>query len=178
MVVWPILSWIFNRMPRRVGPERAHFGGEDGLITELRNGKVTYSWKCDFCGWKMGGKQFANAKARIHLSGENSLRNGVITKVCSRAPAEIKEQFVLLERQKRLEKTQWTATRKRAAELMNSSPAVPQKRNKQSIVTSQKWFCVKISSFWDAIKFCNVLKFYGMSTFCRTSTCWTNMQNE
>ena len=47
-------------MSRQTGPERAHFGGESGLIREERNGVVSYYWKCMYCGWKVEGKSFQN----------------------------------------------------------------------------------------------------------------------
>lgn len=118
-------------MPRHVGPERAHFGGVNGLITETQNGCTTYSWKCMHCGWKLGGKNFQNVKARIHLSGDLSLRNGMISKVCDKAPPEIQKQFTALEKEKRIGKDQQSRSRKRAQELLQSSPAiVPSKKSR------------------------------------------------
>ena len=119
-------------MGREPGPERSHFGGSGGLITLHQNGKVSYSWKCIHCGWHLGGKNFQNSKARIHLSGDSSLRSGLISQVCDSAPAEIMEQFALLERVSRKEKAAKKASRKRANELMQSSPSAPHKRAKQS----------------------------------------------
>ena len=118
-------------MPRELGPERAHFGGSDGLITIDQKGKTSYVWKCIHCGWHLGGKNFQNMKARVHLSGDPSLRNGLINQVCTGAPAEIMEMFACLERCKRQEKEKKIATRKRQIELMAASPA-PVKRAKQS----------------------------------------------
>ena len=83
------------QMVRIIGPERDHFGGEDGLCTEICNGKCSYYWKCMYCNFQIGGKNFPNVKARIHLSGDPSLRNGMISTVCSNAPNEVnsKVQF-------------------------------------------------------------------------------------
>ena len=120
------------KMPREVGPERAHFGGETGMITETQNGVVPHYWKCMYCGWKVGGASFQNQKARVHLSGDVKLKTGLIMDICEQAPLEVQEEFALLERQKRLEKSKKTASRKRAAELMNVSPAAIKKRKKQS----------------------------------------------
>lgn len=117
-------------MPRNVGPERAHFGGLGGLITETQNGNATYSWKCIHCGWRLGGKNFQNIKARIHLSGDASLRNGMISKVCDKASSEIRKQFTALENEKRLAKDRKMQTRKRSQELLQSSPGAISKKSK------------------------------------------------
>ena len=120
---------------RTTGPERAHFGGAGGLISKTQDGVQSYYWECMHCGWKVGGKNFQNNKARIHLSGDPSLRNGLITEVCNKAPAKVNEEFALLERTKRLEKAKEVASRKRAAELMqvakHSSPAAKRKKQQQ-----------------------------------------------
>ena len=118
-------GYVQQQMPHNVGPEREHFGGVDGLISETQNGTTTYSWKCRFCGWKLGGKNFQNIKARIHLSGDSSLRNGLITKVCDKAPAAIMKQFTILEQFKRDEKNRKSQSRKRAQELFHNSPLTP-----------------------------------------------------
>ena len=73
-------------MPRQAGPERSHFGGEHGLISETQNGEVKYYWKCMYCGWKVGGKSFQNQKARVHLSGDATLKSGLIMELCEKAP--------------------------------------------------------------------------------------------
>lgn len=119
-------------MPRKSGPERAHFGGEHGLISETQNGEVTYYWKCMYCGWKVGGKSFQNKKARVHLSGDATLKTGLITDLCTKAPNIVNEKFALLERQKRLEQSLKSQSRKRASELMSISPDALRKRKKQS----------------------------------------------
>ena len=93
-----------NKMPRERGPEHKHFGGADGLITETVHGVPKYYWRCNFCKGTIGGKIFPNAKARIHLSGDKSLRNGMIATVCPRAPDEIKEQFVGIIKHKEAQK--------------------------------------------------------------------------
>ena len=77
-------------MPRRAGPERQHFGGDNGLVTETSNGTTKHYWKYNYCDFKLGGKVFANSKARIHLSGDPELTNGIIAKVCKLAPPPIK----------------------------------------------------------------------------------------
>ena len=70
--------------------------------------------------FQIGGKNFPNVKARIHLSGDPSLRNGMISTVCSSAPNEVKVQFINLVRAKRLEKEERFRKRKRRDELMKS----------------------------------------------------------
>ena len=93
--------FFFLQMPRELGPERQHFGGADGLISETRLGKTRFFWRCMHCSWEMGGKNFQNNKARIHLSGDPSLRNGLVSSVCTVAPEYVKTKFVNLERGKR-----------------------------------------------------------------------------
>ena len=86
---------------------------------------VSYFWKCSFCEFKIGGKAFATEKARIHLSGCNEFRNGLIAQVCVRAPAHIKKKFCALVVQKRQEKEEQARSKKRARELMEAnSPQV------------------------------------------------------
>ena len=77
---------------------------------------------CQFCNFKLGGKAFPNKKARIHLSGDASLRNGIVSTVCAVAPADIKKQFSLLVQTKRMELDLAKAKRKRKAELLKSTP--------------------------------------------------------
>ena len=123
-------------MSREVGPERAFFGGEDGLYTEICAGKkARHYWKCMFCNWELGGKNFQNSKARIHLSGDPSLRNGLISNVCGSAPDEVKERFRLLEQSKRVETEQRAKKRKRMGELLNktASPATAARQSRLSI---------------------------------------------
>ena len=102
------------KMPREVGPEKRHFGGEDGLITETTGGRTRHFWRCAFCNWEMGGKNFQNNKARIHLSG-------LVSIVCNAAPDNIKEKFSALERLKRVAKAQNKAKRQRADELLGKN---------------------------------------------------------
>ena len=108
-------------MPREVGPERAHFGGELGLITETSLGRTRFFWRCSYCSWEMGGKNFQNNKARIHLSGDMNLRSGLLSQVCSAAPDNIKQQFSALERVSRDNKQRRAAKRKRAKELLSAN---------------------------------------------------------
>ena len=115
-------------MPRQTGPEREHFGGEDGLCTEICRGKTRYFWKCNHCDWVLGGKNFQNCKVRIHLSGDPSLRNGIVSAVCPRAPENVKQQFTLLTHTKRMEKRLRSQKRKRSLELLNNSPVTKQTR--------------------------------------------------
>ena len=124
-------------MPRLVGEERKHFGGEDGLYTEIAHGKPRYFWRCKFCNWELGGKNFQNDKARIHLSGDPSLRNGLISVVCPRAPDEVKRRFTLLEQSKRMEKDQRHQKRKRGLALLNprNSPVTKQTRLRATLST-------------------------------------------
>ena len=130
-------NWQTKSMPKHIGPERAHFGGENGLITEITGSGTKYYWRCAFCSWELGGKCFANAKARIHLSGDPQLKNGQIANLCTKAPDDIKEQFAKLERKKRKEKHQREMTRKRGMELMNGDPSSPVnvKRRKSKQIT-------------------------------------------
>ena len=107
-------------MPREAGPERKHFGGDNGLIHESGPGYDKYFWKCVHCGWQLGGKVFPNAKARIHLSGDNSLRNGSIAKVCDKAPEAIQNKFATICRAKIAAKDAELQSRKRAAALLQS----------------------------------------------------------
>lgn len=117
-------------MGRTLGPERAHFGGEDGLIIRVIRGKTAYSWACAFCKFEIGGQCFPNRKARIHLSGNSELRDGTISQLCTKAPDVIKKQFSAIEIAKRKKKDQENATRKRAAELMDASPEFVQQKPK------------------------------------------------
>ena len=132
---------LTGKMPREVGPEKRHFGGEQGLITESTGGRTRHFWRCAFCNWEMGGKNFQNNKARIHLSGDHNLRNGLVSIVCNAAPDNIKEKFAALERLKRANKAQNKVKRQRADELLGkrkkgkSSPSRQSKlgyRNKAS----------------------------------------------
>jgi len=123
-------------MPREIGPERAHFGGEDGVVAQIKNGKTSYYWECMHCQWHMGGKVFQNAKARIHLSGDVRLRTGIINTVCTEAPKEVMEQFAKLERTKREDRKLKIISRKRASELLHASPA--KKRKAQGTLPFQK----------------------------------------
>ena len=91
-------------MSRELGPERSHFGGENGLITETQgDGRPKYYWRCQHCGFLLGGKVFPNAKARIHLSGNKDLRNGIISKVCPKVSPEDAAKFTAIVKQKNLE---------------------------------------------------------------------------
>lgn len=98
------------------------------MVSQFRNGKQTWYWECMHCHWKMGGKVFQNAKARIHLSGDVNLRTGIITVVCDKAPTKVMAEFSELERQKRKEKVLKMKSRKRAAELLQQNS--PAKRGK------------------------------------------------
>lgn len=125
-------------MPRQAGPERKHFGGESGLHEVIVNGKSKYHWVCNYCGWRLGGKNFQNSKARVHLSGDPTLRNGMIAKVCTRAPDHIKDKFASSERASRKEKKSEQQKRKRASELLNELQPIPtSQRNKQSRLNLQ-----------------------------------------
>ena len=117
-------------MPKQLGPERSHFGGEHGLITAIIGGTAKYYWRCEFCNWELGGKCFVNAKARIHLSGDPQLKNGQVVNLCTKAPDEIKQKFAKLERQKRQDKQQREMTRKRGLELMQS-PVNKRRKSRQ-----------------------------------------------
>ena len=83
------------------------------------------------CGFQLGGKCFPNAKARIHLSGNSSLRNGSVSQLCTKAPEEVNRQFTLLEQTKRSAKHQKDVQRKRATELMCATPSPVIKRNRR-----------------------------------------------
>ena len=106
-------------MGREKGPEREHFGGDDGLFTETTGGdKIRYFWRCEFCNWELGGQNFQNSKARVHLSGADELRNGMISNLCVEAPPEVREKFKALELAKRKEAKEKKSKRKRANELL------------------------------------------------------------
>ena len=108
-------------MPKKLGPERAHFGGEFGLITESRqDGSAKYYWRCVHCNFHIGGKIFANVKARIHLSGDPGLRSGIISQVCTRAPEEVQKKFRAIVARKAEQKAQRLSVRKRARELVEA----------------------------------------------------------
>jgi len=117
-------------MPRKAGPERAHFGGEDGMITETVGGHIKHFWRCNYCDFKIGGRVFANAKARIHLSGDVTLKNGMVGRVCEKAPEEVQKQFALLERSKRADARNKALTRKRGNEMLAASPSPEQKQKR------------------------------------------------
>ena len=101
---------------RKLGAERKHF---DGLFVEKIGSVERNFWKCMHCGHEIGGKGFPNSKARIHLSGDVSLRNGSISVLCMKAPEEVQHEFAALVRKKRAAKEQRIATQKRAAQLMS-----------------------------------------------------------
>ena len=105
-------------MPREPGPKRAHFGGQDGLISETRLGKTRFFWRCMHCSWEMGGKNFQNNKARIHLSGDPGLRNGLLSQVCTVAPNNVKAMFAGLEKSKRAAKERREQKRRRSEVLL------------------------------------------------------------
>ena len=84
-----------------------------------------------YCAWKVGGQIFPTEKARVHLSGDATLKTGLITNLCEKAPDIVKKEFATLERNKRLEKNQRVQSAKRAAELMLISPEALKKRKKQ-----------------------------------------------
>ena len=111
-------------MSKDAGPERKHFGGDKGLKTEVSGGKTRYFWRCNFCKHEIGDKSFPNAKARVHLSGDVTLKTGLISVLCPKAPSDVKEQFALLEKTRRLQRAAKQRSRKRGLELMQSSPAL------------------------------------------------------
>ena len=118
-------------MPRELGPERAHFGGENGLVTETVGGVTKYYWRCEFCTFQMGGKCFPNMKARIHLSGDPSLRNGVVGQVCKEAPDKVKQKFANLVKAKRKTKEEIASKRKRQQEVLSATqPCLKQSKLK------------------------------------------------
>ena len=88
-----------------------------------------------YCNQEIGGKVLPNARARIHLSGDPELRNGMVAQVCTKAPEEIKTQFALLHSTKMMASQNKAKKRKRAKELLRSkfspsgvmSPAKQQK---------------------------------------------------
>ena len=119
-------------MPREVGPEKRHFGGEDGLISETTGGHTRCFWRCAFCNWEMGGENFQNNKARIHLSGDHTLRNGLVSQVCNAAPDNIKQKFTALERLSRISKAKKKAKRQRAKELLGGNKKSKNSPTRQS----------------------------------------------
>ena len=121
-------------MPKKAGPERSHFGGETGLIMEEVGGIKRYFWRCKYCGWCIGGKTFANQKARIHLAGEPTLKNGLVSQLCPSAPETIRKQMAEAEIERRQKKKATEISRKRGAELMAATP--PEKRQRGGLVQS------------------------------------------
>ena len=109
-------------MSREIGPERTHFGGENGLVQETVRGVTKCYWRCSYCSFQMGGRCFQNMKTRIHLSGDVSLRNWCVGTVCPTAPDDVKKQFALLVQEKRLHNNINRAKRKWQQELMHATP--------------------------------------------------------
>ena len=121
-------------MPRKSGPERAHFGGELGLVTETTsNGNTKHFWRCSHCNWQLGGKISPNSKARIHLSGDTSLRNGMISQVCTRAPEDVQKKFRQIIKEKEEQRQIKLAKRKRVEQLVQSNYESPGKQCKLQI---------------------------------------------
>ena len=83
----------------------------------------------------LGGQNFQNSKVRIHLSGDPSLRNGLISNICTMAPDEVKKQFAELEHAKREEKHARVQKHIRMNQLLDSrtttaASASPAKQSK------------------------------------------------
>ena len=136
-------------MPREAGPERKHFGGENGLIHESGPGYDKYFWKCVHCGWQLGGKVFPNGKARIHLSGDNLLRNGSIAKVCDKAPEAVQKKFATICRAKFAAKEAELLCRKRAAALLQAEKfGSPAKQTKLGFRTKQELPDEAVNLYW------------------------------
>lgn len=131
-------------MPREIGQEKTHFGGRDGLITETTGGGHKRNfWRCEFCSWELGGKNFQNNKARIHLSGDHNLRNGLVSRVCTAAPDDVKQKFAALERVSRENKRIRKAKRSRGKELLGAnkkakSPTIQSKLAYRSKATGEE----------------------------------------
>ena len=143
-------------MPKGVGPERRHFGGGHDLITETQGSKTKYYWKCMYCDYILGGKSFQNKKSHIHLSGDTSFRTGLIVKVCTAAPDEVKAEFKLLEMTKRLEKEQIVKKRKRAEELLKCkkiSTTPPSKQSKLYLRNTTTLSNDQVDEAWDTAFF-------------------------
>ena len=127
-----------NTIPRKIGPERTYFGGEGGLVTETHLGRTKYYWRCQFCNFTLGGKNFANAKARIHLSGDNALRTGLISAVCPNAPDDVKKKFSDLEREKRQQRQKTmpkNVVPRNFSHKKNPKKQVPHHKSKASLGT-------------------------------------------
>ena len=120
-------------MPRERGVEREHFGGEDGLVTEIVNGITKYYYRCSYCDYRIGGKSFQNEKARIHLSGDPTLRNGRIANVCTKAPKEVNEKFQLIVKQRRMDRKEMIDRKRRRAELLSPKQIRVPKQSKLRI---------------------------------------------
>ena len=153
-------------MTAPIGPERAHFGGVDGAICVTRGSKTTWYWECIHYKWRIGGKDFQNSKDRVHLSGNVTLRSGLISQLCDKAPEHVKEQFTKLEIKKRKEKIAKSLNRKRAVELLASSPQLATagsaeklqpkaKRSSQSTLpfTSRKLLNSEVDDVWTRVCF-------------------------
>lgn len=135
-------------MPRSLGPERAHFGGEGGLVSETSLGRTRYFWRCAYCNWEMGGKNFQNNKARIHLSGDTNLRNGLVSRVCLTAPDHVKQQFSAIERLKRDNKRRASAKRRRAQELLGTVKTESTTPTKQSRLLYKSYTNEEVDRVW------------------------------
>jgi hypothetical protein len=81
-------------IPRKACSSHANFGGTNGCIGDVdHEGNATAHWKCNYCSFKLLSKQFGSAKARIHLSGDVSLRSGLITHVCEAVSTQVMSEM-------------------------------------------------------------------------------------
>ena len=117
------------------GQERRHFGD---LVTEISNGRSKYFWRCQYCNWQMGGKNFQNNKARVHLSGNPDLKCGLISRVCDKAPEDVMNKFSKLELVKREERKSKAEKRKRQSELLYNKKRVKSEQQKLDLTGKGK----------------------------------------
>ena len=99
------------------------------------HGKTKYFWECIFCKVRLGGKIFPNRRARIHLSGDPALRCGIVARVCTAAPVDVKAMFSALVVEKRTTKAVTDQKRKRADQIKKAKRARNSPTAKQSKLT-------------------------------------------
>jgi len=90
-----------------------------------------------------------DTQARVHLSGDPSLRNGLISQVCTKAPDAVKIQFTALTKQKLADKSRKQVKRKRMGELMRSNSwGSPSKQSKLEITARSSMADQAVDNAW------------------------------
>ena len=115
-------------MPRSTCPSKQHFR----LVTTTVEEKTNFHWECTHqgCGFKIKGKNYRAAYGRIHLSGDNKLRSGLVSIVCEKAPTPVQQMFAALVRNLQAKKDQSTKKRQHEEQMANvtTQGATPFKR--------------------------------------------------